>query len=180
MTDRVSFSGDHLGLAEIAEHHKDLESSLVLYFSPHSPRYEDRFRSYAANEVSDELADRLDEADLTSSLTVLASIEAAFRIDYLQRCYGREKDPLSRAFRGIYKTRRQHAPLEEEILEAWADNSSVTRSIISDLRSVFRFRRWLAHGRYWAPKLGRRYDFSDVFAIANLTLRSFPFYGLGN
>ena len=180
MANRVSFSGDHLGLLEIAAHHQDLESSLALYFSAGSPSYVIRFVGYAVAEVSDELGERLDEADLTSSLTVLASVEAAFRIDYLQRCYRREKDPVSRAFRYIYKAKRQHASLEDEIFEAWINNSFGTRSIIGDLRSVFRFRHWLAHGRYWTPKLGRRYDFNDVFALANLTLRSFPFYAFGN
>ena len=126
------------------------------------------------------MGERLDETDLDSSLTALAAVEAAFRIDYLQRCYRREKDPVSRAFRNIYKAKQHNASLENEIFEAWVDNSSGTRSIIGDLRSVFRFRHWLAHGRYWTPKLGRRYDFNDVFALADLTLRSFPFYDFGN
>jgi len=30
------------------------------------------------------------------------------------------------------------------------------------------------------PKWGRRYDFNDVFALADLTLSSFPFYDFGN
>jgi hypothetical protein len=126
--------------------------------------------------VTDELLARLEEADLTSSLTVLAAVEAAFRIDYLQRCYRRAKDPVSRAFRDIYKIKQLHASLEDEIFEAWLHNSCGARSIIADLRSAFRFRHWLAHGRYWTPKLGRRYDFNAVFELANLTLSSFPFY----
>lgn len=175
MAERVSFSGEHLGLLEIAAHHQDLESSLTLYFSTGSPSYLSRFIGYTAAELNDELSERLDEADLSTSLTVLAAVEAAFRIDYLQRCYRRERDPVSRAFRDIYKTKQQHASLEDEIFDAWVDNATGTRSIIGDLRSVFRFRHWLAHGRYWIPKLGRRYDFSSVFALADLTLQSFPF-----
>lgn len=91
MANRISFSGDHVGLPQIAAHHQDLESSLTLYFSARSPSYLIRFLGYATAEVTDELGERLDEAELTSSLTVLASIEGAFRIDYLQRCYRREK-----------------------------------------------------------------------------------------
>jgi hypothetical protein len=49
MADRVSFSGDQLGLAEIAAHHQDLESSLTLYFSADSPKYFARFVGYAAS-----------------------------------------------------------------------------------------------------------------------------------
>jgi hypothetical protein len=102
-------------------------------------------------------------------------VEAAFRIDYLQRCYRRGKDPVSRAFRNIYKVKQKRASLEDEIFTAWVKNSSGTRSIIGDLRGAFKFRHWLAHGRYWTPKFNR-YDFNSVFALADLTLRSFPFY----
>ena len=176
MAKRVIFSGLQPGLPAIAVHHQDLGSSLKLYFSTGSPSYLLRFDGYAATEVTEELSDRLDEADLTSSLAVLASVEAAFRIDYLQRCYRRGKDPVSRAFRNIYKAKQQQASLENEIFGTWANNSSVPRSMIGELRGAFRFRHWLAHGRYWVPKLGRRYDFNDIFALADLTLRSFPFY----
>lgn len=176
MANRVIFSGLQRGLPEIADHYKDLGSSLRLYFSAHSPSYRIRFDGYAATEVTNELGERLDEVDLTSSLAVLASVEAAFRIDYLQRCYRKGKDPLSRAFRNFYKVRQEHASLEDEIFGAWIDYSSVPRSIIGELRGAFKFRHWLAHGRYWTPKLGRRYDFNYVFELADLTLRSFPFY----
>ena len=151
MANRVSFSGANLGLPEIAAHHQDLGSSLTLYFSARSPNYMVRFVGYAASEVTAELRERLDEADLTSSLTVLASVEAAFRIDYLQRCYRRGKDPVSRAFRSIYAAKQEYASLEDEIFGTWVDNSSGSRSIISELRGAFRFRHWLAHGRSGCP-----------------------------
>jgi len=181
MPDRVSFSGKHLGLPEIAVHHQDLESSLTLYFSADSPRYLVRFVGYATSELTDELRERLNEADLASSLTVLASVEAAFRIDYLQRCYRREKGPVARAFRDIYKAKGDRASLDKEIFEAWVDNSPGKRPIIGELRGAFRFRHWLAHGRYWTPKLGRqRYDFYYVSDLADRTLSSFPFFDFGN
>jgi hypothetical protein len=177
VANRATFSGLQPELPEIAAHHRDLESSLNIYFSVRSPSYLIRFAGYAVAEVTEELGARLRETDLTSSLAVLASIEAAFRIDYLQRCYRKRKDPVARAFRSIYKVKQQRASLEDEIFQAWSDNSSVPRSIIGELRGAFRFRHWLAHGRYLTPKLGRGYDFDDVFALADLTLRSFQFYG---
>jgi len=180
MAKRVSFSGGHLGLPEIAAHRQDLESSLTLYFGAGSPSYPVRFVGYAAGEVTGELRERLEEADLTSSLTVLAAVEAVFRIDYLKRCYRKEKDALSRAFRDIYKEKQQYASLEDEIFEAWINNASGASSIIGELRGAFKFRHWLAHGRYWTPKWGRRYDFDDVFPLADLTLRNFPFYEFGD
>jgi hypothetical protein len=117
MARRVSFSREHVGLSEIAEHHLDLESSLRLYFSDLSPKFAVRFLGYAPSEVVEELTDRLNENDLSSSLVTLSSIEAAFRIDYLQRCYRRGKDSLSRRFREIYKTKGYQARLDDDILQ---------------------------------------------------------------
>jgi hypothetical protein len=45
--------------------------------------------------------------------------------------------------------------------------------IIGELRGAFKFRHWLAHGRYWKPKFGRRYDFNDIYTIADIALKHF-------
>lgn len=174
---RVSFSGLHVEPAEIAVHHNDLGASLRLYYSAASPTFTVRFAGYSNAEVVEELGDRVSQAELTSSLAVLvlASLEAAFRIDYLQRCYRRGKDPVSRAFRRIYGEKHQWASLDEDIFGTWLNNTAVPRWIISELRGAFRFRHWLAHGRYWTPRF-RRYDFNDVFVLADTALNSFPFY----
>jgi hypothetical protein len=175
MASRTTFSGLHIGLPEIAEHHQDLESSLRLYFSAASPTFAVRFFGHSNTEVAEVLGERIDEAELTSTLAVLASLEAAFRIDYLQRCYQRGKDPVSRAFREIYKEKQQRASLDRDIFETWRNNASVPRSIFRELHDAFNFRHWLAHGRYWTPK-SPRFDFNDVFTLAEIVLRNFPFY----
>jgi hypothetical protein len=175
MVKRVSFSNEHQELPEIAKHHGDVESSLRLYFSL-SSSFEDRFFGYSPKDVADELGVRVDEVDLSSSLSVLSSLEAAFRIDYLQRCYRRGKDAVSQKFREIHKEKEYNAQLDRDIFQTWADYSDVSRQIIGDLRSAFRFRHWLAHGRYWTPKLGRKYSFNDVYALAGEAVLAFPFY----
>ena len=177
MASRVTFSGQHLGLSDIAEHHLDLQSSLNLFFSDASPAFPVRFLGYLKAEVSAELGDRLEETSLASSLVVLASVEAAFRIDYLQRCYRKDKKPISRHFRAIYSTKKQHVSLDEDIFDGWIAYHSAERSLIGELRRAFRFRHWLAHGRYWTPKLGRRYNYEDAYALADETLSNFPFFG---
>ena len=103
MAERVSFSGEHLELADVATHQRDVKSSLTLYFSTGSPAYAVRFVGYSAREVGAELGNRLDESDLTSSLTILAVVEAAFRIDYLQRCYKKKKIAFARSTRHLQK-----------------------------------------------------------------------------
>lgn len=187
MADDEPFSGLRLGLPEIAAHHRDVVSSLTLYFSNASPFFEIRFAGYKTVEVSDELQIRLDEVDMTSSLAVLAAVEAAFRIDYEYRCEERKKGAISQAFRELYKDRQRRVALDdildvwaEKSFEDWAENSSRPRSLIGELRGAFNFRHWLAHGRYWTPKLGRRYNFEDVFELAQSALVSFPIYSVDN
>jgi len=53
----------------------------------------------------------------------------------------------------------------EDILELWKDYAT-NRSVVSELKSVFNFRHWLAHGRYWAAKTGRKYDLKSVLTLA--------------
>jgi hypothetical protein len=178
MASRIDFSGEHLTLYQVGTQYRDVDRSLRLYFSDKSPDFSVRFTGYLSIEVTRELAERLNEADLNSSLAILGAIEAAFRIDYLQRCYKRTRDPLSRAFRDIYKEKRQRAALEDDIFESWLNNSDVPGRIIGELRGAFKFRHWLAHGRYWIPKLGRKYDFNAIFTLAELVFQSFPFFGV--
>ena len=109
---RVSISRDQIDLVELALHHSDVENALRDYFSANSNSFNVRFVGYSASEVVEELHARLTELDMTSSLTVLSAMEAAFRIDYLLRCYRKKRDSLSRAFRELHKRRASKVDLE--------------------------------------------------------------------
>jgi hypothetical protein len=173
MVRRVTLSGDQQILADIALHHVDLENALRHYFSPVSPIAALRFVGYSATDLSEELQRRLVEIDFSSSFAILAAVEASFRIDYIQRCQQRKKDGVSRIFREIHAEKGYQASLDDDILSVWADTSNGSKIIVGELRDAFRFRHWLAHGRYWTPKLGRRYDFYSVFTIASAALNHF-------
>jgi len=121
---------------------------------------------------------RIRELDHTSCLSILAAIEAGFRIDYLQRNYKRKKDALSLAFRKIFKEKSRRASLEDDILNAWKDNTHGASELIGNLKGAFKYRHWLAHGRYWQPKLGRQfYDYETIYQLAETVFNSFPFIG---
>lgn len=92
MAKKVSFSGENLSFADAALHHNDTDGALTLFFSTASPSYPVRFAGYKRNEVHEELGDRLAELDRNTTMSLLAAVEAAFRIDYLQRCYISEKE----------------------------------------------------------------------------------------
>jgi hypothetical protein len=181
VVNRVSFSYNHLEIDEIVIHHLDTESALRSYFIYESNSDHERFIGYNSAELSEELMARIAELSHTSSLSLLAALEAVFRIDYLQRNYKKKKDLLSKALREIYKNKSTRASLEEDILEAWkihARGSSSSR-LIGELKGAYKYRHWLAHGRYWQPKMGRpNYDYDSIYLLALTVLNSFPFEGL--
>ncbi len=153
-----------------------MEQSLKLYFSAEASSFHLRFIGYEPAEVDEELDARLAELEFTSTLTVLSGVEAAFRIDYLLRCDLKKKDPISMVFREIYKARRDRARLDEDIFVVWKTHSQGSTKLIGDLRGVFKFRNWLAHGRYLARD-GQQYDYATVYALAATALNSFPLFG---
>jgi len=165
MADDLNAAGHTLSLREIAEYHEDAVSSLRSYFG--GVHNLERFLGYTLAQRSEELKLRIDETALRSMLITLASIEASLRLDYEFRCRKKLKDSLSRAFRAVYKTHQRHVALDEDIFEAWKSHVTESRALISELRTAFRLRHWLAHGRYREPRLGRQFDFDFVYDLAN-------------
>jgi hypothetical protein len=155
---------------DISSYHIDAEDALRNYFSSLAPNFAGRFFGYSPSDLRLELNDRLEETDLRSALAVLSRLEAIFRTDYEQRCRKRRKDDISRGFREMYKRRQMKVSLEDEIFEIWRQHSPSAPALISELRGAFKFRHWLAHGRYWTPKLGRRYDYNYIYTLATIIL----------
>ena len=52
---------------------------------------------------------------------------------------------------------------------------SLHAEAVGDIRSAFRYRDWLAHGRYWIAKLGRQYDFETIYDLGRTVELAFPF-----
>jgi hypothetical protein len=166
MAKTVIFSDQELGLDEIAAHHATIEAALREYYSDASVTFMLRHAVSSKNEVERELSDRLAENEFANALNVLCATEAALRVDYLNRAYRKLKDPLSVAFRKVYKARRERASLDDDILAAWTDVGMMPKHLASALKSANNFRNWLAHGRYWFPNLGQKYDYFTVYGIA--------------
>jgi hypothetical protein len=165
-----------LRLSELAAFHEDVTNSLRLYFSPEAPTFTARFAGKTQSEVENLLASRLTESDIRSTLAVLTSLEAAFRMDFDRRCQDRLKDGLSRYFRGVKKTRNKWVRLDEDILEGWRLHGAVAAGSIGEVRGLLKLRHWLAHGQHWEPKLARRkYDFEYVHVIAEGVIARFGF-----
>lgn len=165
-------------LGGAAQYHYDVAESLKRYFNPDSPDSLARLDTYPGPRIVVRPADYIEETGLRSSLAILTWIEAAFQLDYQYRCRRRLKDGLSRAFRAIYKRKPDYVSVEHDIFDAWSGYASGAHPLIGELRSAFKFRNWLAHGRYWTPKLGRNYDFESLYRLADAVYSMLPLRGM--
>jgi len=169
-------AGSHQELYGIAQYHTDTGNALKEYYGIDGQRESlpAKFIGYSEEEVSIEFRSRIEELERTSSLTLLSSLEAKLRIDYLKRCYKKEKDNLSKEFRAIYKEKSHRASLEEDILETWKKHHPEHKLLLSELLGALKYRHWLAHGRYWEPKLGRKYDYAYIYDLVEQTDKNLP------
>lgn len=112
------------------------------------------------------------ELDFLTMLDLLSATEAAIRVDFLTRVQQKKKDVLSRAFRRLAKRFDQMIALEEHILEGWMREHPVCRREAGDFKGALKLRNWLAHGRYWRPRLAKKsYSAADIFDICDNLLR---------
>lgn len=161
---------------EIARQHVDAENALRLYYQYSGTGMSARFVGYSREDLAVELQDRIDELDLSSSLVLLTACEAMFRVDFHRRCELKHRSDISRAFREIGRNQGQwRLSLERDILSLWREYHPEHKDVIGDLIGALNYRHWLAHGRYWKPKLARvRYDFDTLFAIAHRIASEMP------
>lgn len=169
MTPRVSINAEQITVddiwkayettrASIMSHANRLKQSLVDDVTLNEPE----FLGMSLNELDAYFEEVRDEADCQASLFIIAAAEATIRVDFLERVYKRRKDSVSQTFRDIYKSRCDHSKvkvrLAEDILDIWAENLPRAKNPVGTFKGALRFRDWLAHGRYWVPKLGQKYD----------------------
>jgi hypothetical protein len=167
MGDRISFSRELLRFEEVAASHSDIAKSIRFYYAAQllEPR-DPKFIGYSNPEIRQEQNLRLEDLDRNSVFGLLAALEATFRVDFLLRCHYRKKDDLSRFFREVRRTKGDKVSFEHDILEGWKSHFASAKSLLSELKGAFRLRHWLAHGRWYNPKLGKKYDFSSVYQLA--------------
>lgn len=159
-------------LLDLADYHRDAEASLRLYFSPGNPHFLVHFAGERPSDVAVKLANWTRETDMRSALAVMARVEAAFRLDYAWRRKAKRPDAVSITFRKHRANKKVR--LDADIWETWKINDPAKGPLIGQLRGAFRFRHWLAHGRYW--QAGQKYDFQTLYLLAQTVLAAFPLF----
>jgi hypothetical protein len=175
-----SLSAANLKIEDIFSHYNDLTRALHLHFSPGNPQYATEFADESVIAVRSRYEERLGELELSYSLTLLASVEAYFMVDYVLRCKLRKKDAVSQALRGIFRRKQERANLIDDILlKGWNKNAAVPPRLLNEMIRAFDLRHWLAHGRWWVLKVGRpAFDFVSVYNLALQILATFPLEGV--
>jgi hypothetical protein len=127
----------------------------------------EEYLGMSRSEVEEIFGQHQSELELLISLDLLASMEATICADYYLRSQEKRKDSLSRQLRSIHKRETSTGCRAgyEKILKIWREEKPGLNRIINEFHQAMDFRHWIAHGRYWVPKLGREYTPEDVFAI---------------
>jgi len=125
------------------------------------------FLGYTKQELEDRLSYHLREAEYDASFTLLAAIEAAFRLDCDYRLKNRLKDPRSKVLRRMSKELSRHISIDE-LFDALKEDHSIPNHTITLLKIYFKYRHWLAHGRYWHLQTGlsKLPTFADIYQLA--------------
>lgn len=105
---KVSLSESELSLDKIALHHALVEAALFELFANGTHLILAQYVGHPLEEVRDAARDEL---DLSSSLSVLSSVEASIRTDYLRRVYQRDRSQFSRSMRNVFSRKGERARL---------------------------------------------------------------------
>jgi hypothetical protein len=77
--------------------------------------------------------------------------------------------------RALYSVKDVRAALVEDIISTWQVNTIGSSKLFEDLKGALKYRHWLAHGRYWAPKMARqRYDYRSIYELTEQVNESLP------
>jgi len=128
----------------------------------------ERYRDESLDELRSRFAAARKHLRYAAMLHLLTTTEALLRLAFKSLSKRQTKPAICRRFRQIGRERGEKIRLEEDILDTWIEVYPETARSIRDFKGVVPLRDWLAHGRYWNPKLGRPvYDVTDVFDMAS-------------
>jgi len=157
----MEIPAEEISIRQIVRYYESSEEAIRLFFQDTNPL----FANHTREELNIEYQLLIDELDKSTSLTILAAIEASFRLDYIERSKIKGRDTLTKSLKELYSDKKKKVSLPDEILRRWKKESTEKR-FISDFISALNYRDWLAHGRYWTARVGRRYDFYEVYSLA--------------
>lgn len=128
----------------------------------------DRYRDERSDELREQFSSARKLLQYAAMLHILSTTEALLTLAFKDLSKHKTKSAISRRFRKVKKERGKKVRLVEDILDTWIEVYPQTAPSIRGYKGVVPLRDWLAHGRYWNPKMGRPvYEVRDVYDIAS-------------
>jgi hypothetical protein len=118
-----------------------------------------RYVGKTREELEGDFAYQIAELAQVTMLGMLASTEAALRVDFIERVRNKKKDKVSHRFADASKARFwnafrprafQNIRLEEDILDTWREygpHPPEIKRAVEEFKGALKLRHWLAHGR---------------------------------
>jgi hypothetical protein len=144
---------------------KDFKNKIVdavIYSKPIN--FNSKFIAFTLEELDTYFINSVDELEHLVCFNLIAATEARLRVDFINRVRRKDKSTVGRTFRELHKKRKNKISLEEHIIETW--KSETDETMFSDFLGILNYRHWMAHGRYWKPKLGRTYPVNTAYRIS--------------
>jgi hypothetical protein len=154
-------------LEEIGRYNEDAKASLRHYFNsilegkivPESKMH------LTEDEIKGLLDRSLDETDARSSLILLTFIESQFRLHYQGRSKMRKKIKAELGKKHRLANEKTDRPSLDDLLDAWKKALPDESRFLDSLKTFFKYRHWMAHGRYFILASNKPAH-DDLFVIA--------------
>lgn len=167
MARTIAESGVHLSFDDVINQKDMVDKALIIMYSDNNVNFESLFVGKSRREVEIEKEKLMKESDKTHSLLLLTSVEAIIRLDAEERYRKRGKDALSKKIKEIYRARK-NIKLEDHLIAARIEVEPELKRFYDELKVAFKYRHWLAHGRYWESNIQQIK--SNSFEFTNLRL----------
>lgn len=161
---KISLSGQEKSIGSIFSWYEDqMEAINDLRIKISTVRSE-KFQKSDLTEINYYFNNSEQELEHLVCLDLISATEAFLTVDYHNRIRKRERTKIGKLFKEIdRRTLGDKVSLEDDIIEAW--KATKKKAPFSDFIGLLKYRHWLAHGRYWTPKLGREYSFDIAYQI---------------
>ena len=129
--------------------------------------YKPQFLGKTPDEVRRIYLRKKEELDIIACFTLLTKIESQFQNYYRNVLSRKIKNKILRQFFQIINKKTKRPDLIDDIVNQWIKQFPQHNQIIDGLKSIYGFRHWVAHGRYWTQNIGRQIDPIYIHSITD-------------
>lgn len=169
---RVSFSGDEKSIDSILSWYEDQRIAILDYrnkinLNLTNPEVlkADKFIGLTNDDINEYFQSSIDELEHLVCFDLISATEAKLRLDFLSKVYNKDKSSIAIKFRELEKIYPNKISLENHIIDTWKAYKEAEKKRFSEFIGLLNYRHWLAHGRYWKPKLGQTYNPDNTYQI---------------